>query len=77
MGELAPGPDYRLYLVPSFVEDEAGFEALKDQSLQIGEIKSFENVILPVPAGTDIEAYNTIVVWCERFGEFITAAQYR
>lgn len=77
MGELAPGPDYKLYLVPDFVEDEAGFEAIKDQSLRIGDVKSFENLILTVPAGTDIEAYNTVLVWCERFEEFITAAQYR
>ena len=77
MGELAPGPDYKLYLAPSFVEDEAGFEAIKAQSLQLGDVKTFENLILDVPQGTDIEAYNTVLIWCERFGEFITAVQYR
>ena len=77
MGELAPGPDYKLYLVPEFVEDEAGFEAVKAQSLQLGDVKTFENLVLPVPEGTDLEAYNTVLIWCEKFGEFITAAQYR
>jgi hypothetical protein len=29
-GSLAPGPDYKLYLVPEFVEDEAQFEAVRE-----------------------------------------------
>lgn len=77
MGRLAPGPDYKLYLVPEFVEDEAGFEAVKAASVQIGDVKTFDGFILPVPDGIDIEAYSTVLVWCEAFGEFITAARYR
>ncbi|MEL6201997.1 MAG: DM13 domain-containing protein [Pseudomonadota bacterium] len=76
-GALSPGPDYKLYLVPEFVEDEAGFEALKGQSLQVGDIKTFDGFIVDLPAEADIEAYNTVLVWCEAFGEFITAAKYR
>lgn len=30
-----------------------------------------------VPPAVDIEAYTTVVVWCETFSEFITAAKYR
>ena len=77
IGEMSPGPDYKLYLVPEFVEDEAGFEAIKNQSLQLGDIKGFKGFTLPVPVGTDIEAYTTVLIWCEAFGEFITAAKYR
>lgn len=77
MGEVAPGPDYKLYLVPEFVEDEAGFEAVKEQSVRIGDVKTFDNVILDIPQTVDIEAYTTILIWCEIFGEFITAAKYR
>lgn len=77
MGRLAPGPDYKLYLTPSFVEDEASFEAIKDQSLQIGDIKTFDGAILPLPEGVDLTAYTSVVIWCESFGEFITAAKYR
>jgi len=77
MGRLSPGPDYKLYLVPEFAEDEAQFNALKDQSVQIGDVKSFDGFILDIPAGVDLTAYNTILVWCEAFGEFITAGQYR
>ena len=76
-GALAPGPDYRLYLAPEFVVDEAGFNAIKHQSAEIGPIKSFDRFILELPAGIDPGSYRAVVVWCETFGEFITAAAYR
>ncbi|MEM6307285.1 MAG: DM13 domain-containing protein [Pseudomonadota bacterium] len=76
-GALSPGPDYRVYLVPSFVEDEAGFEAIKETSLQVGGVSTFGGFIVDLPTGVDLTAYTTVVIWCERFGEFITAAQYR
>lgn len=76
-GRVAPGPDYRLYLSPAFVEDEASFQALHDRMLQVGAVRSFENFIVELPPGTDLAAYDTVVVWCEAFGEFITAARYR
>ncbi len=76
-GRLAPGPDYKLYLAPDFVEDEASFLAIKEKSLRIGDVKGFSGFLLPVPDGVDIAAYNTVLVWCESFGQFITAAKYR
>ncbi|GAA5217448.1 DM13 domain-containing protein [Corallincola platygyrae] len=76
-GELAPGPDYRLYLVPEFVETEAGFNAIKGMSKHIGDVDSFEDFMVAVPEGVDVHQYSTVVVWCESFGQFITAAQYK
>ena len=76
-GRLAPGPDYKVYLTPAFVEHEDEFEALKDDAIVVGDVKSFGGFILDVPPGIDIENYTTLVVWCESFSEFITAAQYR
>jgi hypothetical protein len=76
-GALAPGPDYKMYLVPEFVTDEAEFEAVKVRSTQIGDVKTFGGVIVDVPQGIDINDYTTVLIWCEAFGEFITAAQYR
>ena len=77
MGALSPGPDYMVYLVPEFVEDEASFEAIKDVSARIGPVKTFDGFILDLPDGVDPAAYTTVLVWCEAFGEFITAAKYR
>jgi hypothetical protein len=76
-GRLAPGPDYKLYLVPEFVETKQEFLRVKGQSLRIGDVKTFENFIVPVPQGTDLSRYNTVLVWCEAFSMFISAAKYR
>ncbi len=76
-GKLAPGPDYKLYLAPQFVEDAEGFLAIKDKSLNIGDVKGFSGFILKVPPEVDVRAYTSVVIWCERFGQFISAAQYR
>ncbi|MDX1733232.1 MAG: DM13 domain-containing protein [Halioglobus sp.] len=76
-GKLAPGPDYRLYLSPQFVETESDFEALKSQMVEIGPVQTFDNFVVPVPAAVDLASYDTAIVWCESFGEFITSARYR
>lgn len=77
MGKLAPGPDYKLYLSPEFVETEADFRRLKSRMVRVGDVKTFENFIVPVPATVDPKAYTTVVIWCETFNEFITSAAYR
>lgn len=77
MGKLAPGPDYRLYLSPEFVETEADFLRLKEQMVQVGSVETFDNFIVPLPAGVDPARYTSVIVWCESFGQFITAARYR
>ena len=76
-GKISPGPDYKLYLVPDFVENEEQFLKLKAQSARVGDIKTFENFIVPVPSDIDIAKFNTVLVWCETFSEFISAAKYR
>lgn len=76
-GSLAPGPAYRLYFVPEFVETKADFLRVKDKSLAVGDIKTFENFVVPLPSGTRVDDYRAVVVWCESFSQFITAARYR
>jgi Electron transfer DM13 len=76
-GRIAPGPDYKLYLSPEFVETEAAFARLKPRMVRVGDVKTFENFIVAVPPGIDPDAHTTVIVWCETFGEFITAARYR
>lgn len=77
IGRLSPGPDYKLYLAPEFVETEADFERLKPQMVRVGDVKTFENFLVPVPPGVDPSRYTSVIVWCEAFGEFITAARYQ
>ena len=77
IGGLAPGPDYKLYLVPEFVEHEDEFLPLQSESVQVGDVKTFDGFILDIPEDINIEEYTTVLIWCEAFGEFITAARYR
>ena len=77
MGEIAPGPDYKLYFSPEFVETEADFERLKSTMQRVGDVKTFKNFIVSLPDGFDPSQFTSVIVWCESFGEFITAAKYR
>ncbi|MGE4241244.1 DM13 domain-containing protein [Ramlibacter sp.] len=77
VGSVAPGPAYKLYLVPKFVETNDDFRAIKSQSLQVGDVKTFDNFIVPLPAGAPLDRYDTVLIWCEAFSQFITAARYR
>lgn len=77
LGELAPGPDYKLYLSPEFVETEADFNRLKAKMVRVGDVKTFKNFLVPVPESIDPTQYNTVIVWCESFSQFITAAKYQ
>jgi len=76
-GELAPGPDYKLYLSPEFVETEADFLRLKPTMARVGDVKTFKNFAVPLPDAVDPARFTTVVVWCETFSQFITAAKYR
>lgn len=77
IGSIAPGPDYQLYLTPELVQTEVEFVALKAQSVKVGAIRTFDKFILDLPAGINPADYRALVVWCESFAEFITAASYR
>ena len=77
MGRVSPGPDYKLYLSPQYVEDKAAFLGVKAQAARVGDVKTFENFVVPIPESIDLARYNTVVVWCETFSMFITSARYR
>lgn len=76
-GKIAPGPDYALYFSPRFVESKEDFLAAESEMVRVGAVKQFENFLVPLPASVDPADFNTVVVWCEGFGQFITAALYR
>lgn len=52
-GELALGPDYKLYLSPGFVEPEADFQRLKPGMVRVGDVKTFKNFVVPLPESAD------------------------
>ena len=76
-GKISPGPDYKLYLTKKFVQTKKDFLKIKNQSVEIGEIKSFNGFIISTKKEIDITAYNSVVIWCEAFSRFISAAKYQ
>ena len=74
-GRVSPGPDYKLYLTPDYVEDEAEFLAIKAQSVRVADITGFDNFRVDVPMSVDPTQYPAMIIWCERFREFITAGR--
>lgn len=76
-GKLSPGPDFKVYLAKEFVETEADFNRLKSSMVQVADVKTFDNFLVPITKDIDVGDYNTVIIWCESFGQFITAAQYQ
>ena len=76
-GKLAPGPDYQLYLSPTYLETAEEFKQVKSLLVKVGPVKTFDNFVVEVPEGIDIDKYHAVIIWCESFGAFITAASYR
>ena len=54
-----------------------GFTGALAESARVGAVKTFDNFLLDIPPGIDPAEYRAVVVWCETFSEFITAASYR
>lgn len=76
-GKLAPGPAYRLYLAPEFIDTEKAFLEQKHLMQEVGEVTSFNDYVLPLNPEINIEQFNTVIIWCESFNQFITSAQYK
>lgn len=45
--------------------------------VRVGDVRTFDNFVVPLPDPVDVAQYNTVIVWCESFSQFITSAQYR
>jgi hypothetical protein len=45
--------------------------------VRVGDVKTFSNFIVAVPESVDVGDYRAVIVWCETFSQFITAAEYR
>ena len=61
----------------SIGETEAEFKRLKPSMALVGDVRTFDDFLVPVPPGVEPAEYTSVIVWCETFGEFITSARYR
>ena len=76
-GQISPGPDYKIYLLKNFVEHEDEFIPVKSDAIFVSDLKLFKNFVIKVPVDVKVIDYNTILIWCEKFKEFITSAKYK
>ena len=72
--EVTNGPDLEVWLSvhpdPASSSDVTGGEYLS-----LGQLKgNIGNQAYAVPAGTDITAYRSVVIWCEQFGVLFSPA---
>jgi hypothetical protein len=75
--KVGPGPKYHVYLVPKAairVSDD-----LKDAMfVDLGRLRSFEgSQKYELPAGLDLKAYASVIIWCEQFGVLISPADLK
>ena len=72
--EVGPGPRFHVYLVDNGkIQSTADFEAAK--TLDLGRLRAFRgSQVYQVPPGTDVTAYQSVVIWCKEFGVLISPA---
>ena len=72
---VGPGPKYHVYLVPrAGVVPETRVE--HTMFVDLGRLKAFSGgQNYPVPAGTNVGEYQSVVIWCEQFNVLISPAQ--
>ena len=76
-GYVTPGPDYEFCLPPKYVDTKVGFEAIKAQSVRVGDTEAFENFRLPVLPSVNVNDYPALLVWREKVSTFISSAQVK
>jgi hypothetical protein len=72
--EVGPGPRFHVYLSPKAdVKSNGDFDEAK--SLDLGRLKAFKgSQSYPIPAGTNIKGYKSIVIWCKAFSVLVSPA---
>ena len=72
--EVGPGPKFHVYLVPS-AEVTTSADVEEAMYIDLGRLRAFQgSQNYAVPAGVDLTAYGSVVIWCERFGVLISPA---
>ena len=72
--EVGPGPAFHVYLVPK--ASIRSSSDLKDTMfIDLGGLRAFKgSQRYPIPAGVNLKDYQSVIIWCERFGVLISPA---
>lgn len=75
--QVAPGPKYHVYLVPERQVTPQTAVA-KTAFVDLGRLRAFKgSQNFPLPPGTDLTRYGSVVIWCEQFGVLISPAELK
>jgi len=72
--KVGPGPAFHVYLSPrENIRKNSDFA--ETAALDLGKLRSFEgSQKFPIPEGTDLSKYKTVLIWCKEFGVLISPA---
>lgn len=72
--QVTNGPDLEVWL--SAHPDPASSSDVADSAwISLGQLKgNVGDQAYPIPAGTDLSAYKSVVIWCEQFGVLFSPA---
>ena len=75
--EVGPGPAFHVYLVPK--ASIRSSSDLKDvMFVDLGGLRAFKgSQRYAIPPGLDLKNYQTVIIWCERFGVLISPADLK
>ena len=76
--KVGPGPDYRVLLVKKAnIKSKEEMKELiaKKQFVEVSGLRSFEGgQRYAIPAGVNVEEYQSVVIWCWAFSQLISPA---
>ena len=72
--QVTNGPDLEVWL-SAHPDPESKRDVTDNEWLALGQLKgNVGDQAYAIPAGTDIAAYNSVVIWCEMFGVLFSPA---
>ncbi len=72
--EVGPGPAFHVFLVPK-AEVRSSADVKGTMFIDLGGLRAFKgSQKYAVPAGVDLKAYPSVVIWCKEFGVLISPA---
>ena len=75
--EVGPGPAFHVYLVPK--ASIRSSSDLKDvMFVDLGGLRAFKgSQRYAIPPGLDLKNYQSVIIWCDRFGVLISPADLK
>jgi hypothetical protein len=74
--EVTNGPDLEVWLVKAAAPISSA-DVKASEWISLGQLKgNVGDQTYQIPAGTDIDAYGSVVIWCEQFGVLFSPASF-